>query len=266
MSGNGTNRNDPSGLRSGVNHGKTLFEKKAKLYGDINMPKVRAGGDFGFPVAVAPWNQSEADMREKTDVFTNYVDGIKLPDKARVNFNVDTDALISMTHEKRGALERLQFYEWLGQIMKDYNFSPDIVNFVKGHYPEYFEEQISLIEDNLALQKRAAMLAVKIIPDSREDLEFLYALNTGQIKLPNHVAYLPDVGDKTQNLSRGLFSIHNYGTPGKVPTSAPFGTLAGLAADKSTPLNYNTWANAGAVGKGTNYASPDIFGKPMKRP
>lgn len=247
MVGAGYRRSDVAGLKSGVNHGKALLEKKASLAGEINMGKVQIGGDVGFPIAVAPFNKTEADMREKTDIFSTYVSNIQLPTQARVNFPVDTEALMQITQEKRGALERLQFYEWLAQIMKDYKFSPDIVKFVKEHYPEYFEEQISLIEKNLELQKRAAMLAVKIIPDSREDLEFLYALNTGKITLPQHVAYKHglDSSGRKENMRRGLLSINGYGKTGVTPKSAPFKIMG----QDDTP--YTAWQLGSALGGGS---------------
>ncbi len=245
LEGYGSERNDVPGLRQGVNHGKDLLSKKTKLKGEFNMPTVKAGGKHGFPVAVAPWNEAEADIREKTDVFTSYLKGISLPSQARVNFPVDTDALIQITKEKRGAVERLQFYEWLYRIMAEYGFSPDIVKFVKEHYPEYFEEQIALVEKNLEIQKRAAMMAIKIIPDSKEDLEFLYALNTGKIDLPDNVAYKPVVKATQDEMARGLLSVRGYGPTNIVPNNAPFAVMG--IADQP----FGVWKNMRNAGTNT---------------
>jgi hypothetical protein len=214
-----------SGLRKGVNLGKGLLNEKSNLRGKVNVPTVHPGeGTFPFPVA--PYNDEEANLRERVSVMKDYVVGAQLPNNIHIPMTVDTQELIRINEEKKGAVERLHFYQWLYNLMGKYEFSPDIVNYVKQLYPEYFEEQIALIENNLELQKRAAMLAVKVIPDSREDLEFLWAVNTGQIKLPTHVAYQKGSdSDDSANFSRGLLSVKNNEMPSNTATDTMFNVM-----------------------------------------
>jgi hypothetical protein len=242
-----------AGLQKGVNLGKQLLKKKEHLKGRVQRNHVHPG-DGSFPVEVAPYNESEANLREKVDILKQFAGDIDLPKNFQIPFNIDTQELISIQDEKRGTIERLNFYEWLYKLMDKYDWSPDIVKFVKEHYPEYFEEQIALIEKNLELQKRAAMLAVKVVPDTREDIEFLWGIQTGQIQLPTHVAY--DKGSKNAdgaNFKRGLLSIKGTELGGKIASDDTFKIMGGQAtpyvnfaavntAGKATvPAGYNWW-------------------------
>jgi hypothetical protein len=218
-----------AGLQKGVNLGKQLLKKKENLKGRVQSNHVHPGAG-AFPVEVAPYNESEANLREKVDILKQFAGDVKLPKNFHIPFNIDTQELISIQDEKRGTVERLNFYQWLYNLMEQYDWSPDIVKFVREHYPEYFEEQIALIEKNLELQKRAAMLAVKVVPDSREDIEFLWGIQTGQIQLPRHVAYNKgEMGDDDANFQRGILSVKGRELGGKIADSQTF-TIMGAEA------------------------------------
>jgi len=74
------------------------------------------------------------------------------------------------------------------------------------------------------------MLAVKVVPDSREDIEFLWGIQTGQIQLPRHVAYNKgEMGDDDANFQRGILSVKGRELGGKIADSQTF-TIMGAEA------------------------------------
>ena len=217
-----------SGVRKGVNLGKNLLNTKSSLRAKVADNVVHPARGT-FPVEVAPFNDSEANLRERVDVLKDFGKQVQLPRNFQIPFQIDAQELLRISEEKKGAVERLNFYQWLNSLMAQYGFSPDIVNFVKQMYPEYFEEQIALIEKNLELQKRAAMLAVKVIPDSREDMEFLWAIQTGKIELPQHVAYKKgDESNDKANFRRGMLSIKSNEPTGRTGHGDAFYAVGAL--------------------------------------
>lgn len=112
-------------------------------------------------------------------------------------------------------------------------------------YPELFDEQMQIINERFDLAKRLAVMAATGEPQSREDLQLLFALNTGAIKLPTGDPWDPKtwtssgvIADtKQQAMARGLFS----------PIT---GSVAGTGNSAYTPFSALKWATKkGGLGR-----------------
>jgi hypothetical protein len=211
--------NDPPGLRAGQSVGRDILQKTEKLRRDLNVPLHTAGGRF--PVAVAPFNESESAIRNKVDVMHDFAFTKKFQELhasgIQVPFNIPDQELVRIVDEKRAALSKLNFYTFLNELMKEYNYSPDIVTKVRQLVPEYYEEQLALIDRNLELQRIWARLQVKGVPDTAEELHLLYAVKSGEINIPENVAWKPKLNDEDNSaaIKRGLFSVKKNVFPNK---------------------------------------------------
>jgi hypothetical protein len=218
--------NNPAGLAGGQSLGKHVLHKTEDLQRDLNTPLVKVA-DGAFPVTAAPWNQAEANTKEKVGIYSEFLTshGFKAlaEQGVTVPFNINESEIKAIYEEKRDAASKLNYYEFLENIMRQYNYSPSIVKYVRDMCPQYFEERLALIDRNLDLQRMAARLLLKQVPDTPEELQFMYALSTGQIKLPKNVAWDTSVKeDKDDALQRGFFSIKKRPMPDKTATGTMF--------------------------------------------
>jgi hypothetical protein len=107
------------------------------------------------------------------------------------------------------------------------------------------EEQKQVIEQRAELEKRLAMIALTGEPESKADLELLFALGTGAIQPPKGVLYDPSTwsdipgmmertGEGRQNaLARGLFNRNGnpWGPQQQNFDKMPFNALQADAKD-----------------------------------
>ena len=218
--------NDPAGLAAGQSVGRSILEKTEKLQQELNVPLHRAGGVF--PVAVAPFNEVEAATRNKVEIYKDFVTSKPFESLAengvRVPFNINEQELTRIVDEKRAAMTKLNFYEYLNNLMRAYGYSPDIVSKVRALVPEYYEEQLALIDRNLDLQRMWARLMVKGVPDTQDELMLLYAVSTGDIKIPENVAWKPSLNDENDGAAfvRGIFSVKKKEWPTKTALGDTF--------------------------------------------
>lgn len=212
---NGTDFGNTPGSKLGHKVGKSIVRDTDKLRSELNTP-LTATSAGGFPVQVAPWNKNEAAFKEKVEIYRDLLKtddfqkmrsgGVKVP------FNIDSNEITGIYEQKRAAQMKLNWYTFLDNLMRAHNNSPDIVRYVREKAPEYFEERLALIDRDLELQRMAARLKLKRVPDTEEELKFLFGLATGAIVLPDKVAY--DTSKYTndeneKNIKRGFLSVKN---------------------------------------------------------
>ncbi len=243
------------GVKQGVKVGKKILKERDDISRHNDVPFIRTG-DGGFPVPVAPWDETEANLREKVEAYSNFVgsapfaqDKVKGKELISIPFNLDHNELIKIHERKRSAAERLNWYTFLTNLMKKYHYSPDIVKYVKSQAPEYYAERQAQIDRNLEIQRMVANLALKVVPDTPEELRFLYLLSTGAIKIPTRPAHLPEVEDRSEALQRGLFSVRrrdwgaNSGNP----------EIFDIFGDKTNPFAF-------LQTEGDNKVTPGVVG------
>lgn len=106
-------------------------------------------------------------------------------------------------------------------------------------YPELYDEQLKIVNERFDLAKRLAVMRLTGEPQSREDLQLLFALNTGAISLPVGNPWEPSTwgtqiaAGKNEAITRGIFSPMQ-------------GRLAGNGNKDFTPYNPLAWATTGA--------------------
>lgn len=219
------------GTHIGQSVGKALVKKQDKLKRDLNAPLYQTTAGR-FPVQVAPFNETEANFNEKVDVYEQTLLDPrfkKLKDRGvTIPFSLDSKEIAAVYEQKRAAATKLNWYKFLEDMMKEYNYSPDIVKYVREMAPEYYEERLAEIDRNLELQRMAARLKLKVVPDTPDELRFLYSLAAGEIELPKKVAYDTSEYATTNaaNLKRGLFSVKNHKFPSQRAGGDIFGQLA----------------------------------------
>jgi hypothetical protein len=255
--------NNPAGLAGGQSLGKKVLHKTEDLQRDLNTPlvHVRSGA---FPVTAAPWNESEANTKEKVGIYQDFLKSHDFKDLASqgvtVPFNINEGEIKAIYEEKRDATSKLNYYSFLEDLMAKYAYSPSIVKYVRDMCPQYFEERLALIDRNLDLQRMAARLLLKQVPDTPEELQFMYALSTGQIELPKNVAWdnTPKEADSVA-LQRGFLSIKKRPMPDKTAMGNMFvaGSLGGYPG---------IIANTSATGWQTNPGNRNMGGWTGKLP
>lgn len=114
-------------------------------------------------------------------------------------------------------------------------------------YPELLDEQKQIVDERFDLMKRLTMMSLTGEPQSREDLQLLFALNTGAIELPlgspwdpaswnTAGASKPIAGTKDAAYVRGIFS----------PVQ---GQKAGTGDSTKMPFDALRWATGGNPGR-----------------
>jgi len=114
--------------------------------------------------------------------------------------------------QKRDQMEKAEFDAWIGQ--KFDMTDPAQVALFKNIAPEYFERRKEVIESQVELQKRVALLKLTGIT-SMDDLQLAWAVETGRLKpVPVSVAapgtwraeVEPDQDAQDERYTSGLFS------------------------------------------------------------
>lgn len=130
---------------------------------------------------------------------------------------------------KQDAVTAAEFKQFVASM---YNLNdPAQVALMHKVYPQLREEQKEIVSQRLDLIKRLTMMAITQQPESQEDLQLLFALNTGAISLPEGNLWDPSTwggvrADKKDDaMKRGMFSpvkiqFAGKGDPDKMPFDA----------------------------------------------
>lgn len=160
-----------------------------------------------------------------------------------------TDRDVDWLTRKRDQMTAAEFKQFVASM---YNKNdPAQRALLNEVYPQLQQEQLEIINDRLELAKRLAMMKVTQKPNSQEDLELLFALNTGAVQLPEGNIWEPEnwtgvAKDKVTAMNRGLFSPIKAQKAGKAgPQNMPWNPLGyaipknadGAATGRGGPLN-----------------------------
>lgn len=118
-------------------------------------------------------------------------------------------------------------------------------------YPELLDEQKQIVDERFDLMKRLTMMSLTGEPQSREDLQLLFALNTGAVQLPmgspwdpntwNSGGSNPIAADDGVAFQRGIFS----------PVKA---RMAGTGDQAKMPFDALRWATGANPTRGSSVA------------
>lgn len=141
---------------------------------------------------------------------------------------------------KQDAVTAAEFKQFVASM---YNLNdPAQVALMHKVYPQLREEQKEIVSQRLDLIKRLTMMAVTGQPESQEDLQLLFALNTGAISLPEGNLWDPSTwtngeiaAGKFGAMKRGMFS----------PVKIQF---AGTGDQSKMPFDALRWASGPGVG------------------
>lgn len=119
-----------------------------------------------------------------------------------------TDEDVEYVRRKRDAMESEKLETWFAKTWKADSSNPTMQRWAQGIYPEFFSKREETINAAAELQKKAALLKL-YGPRSKEDIEMLYALQSGYLKLPDQPIHKLTGQDRTDRFQRGMFSPRN---------------------------------------------------------
>lgn len=123
-----------------------------------------------------------------------------------------TDRDVEWMARKRDQMTAAEFKQFVASM---YNKNdPAQLALLHEVYPQLLEEQKAIVNERFDLIKRLTMMSLTGKPESQEDLQLLFALNSGAIELPRGDMWNPQTwqatgviaGDKARAMKRGLFS------------------------------------------------------------
>ena len=122
-----------------------------------------------------------------------------------------TDRDVEWMARKRDQMTAAEFKQFVASMYNQND--PAQLALLHEVYPQLLEEQKAIVNERFDLLKRLTMMAITRKPESQEDLQLLFALNTGAIKLPTGNMWDPSswsdgsiAQTKANAMKRGLFS------------------------------------------------------------
>ena len=131
-----------------------------------------------------------------------------------------TDRDVEWLARKRDQMTAAEFKQFVASM---YNKNdPAQLALLHRVYPQLLEEQKAIVNERFDLIKRLTMMSLTGQPESQEDLQLLFALNSGAITLPTGDMWDPKTWTdgsiaktKTSAMNRGLFSPVRLSAAGK---------------------------------------------------
>jgi hypothetical protein len=159
-------------------------------------------------VAFAPGYYMDKDVA--ADTRMQYRQEAAATTGALSNFKVNlTDADVEFFEKRRRAREMFHFENWLTRSIDITN--PANAQWLQDRYPEYWTRREKVIDDQAEIQARAAKIRLRGAKD-KEDFYFLWAVDTGRIKLVDTAIW--NFGkfssDKPLEFKAGLFNPTRY--------------------------------------------------------
>lgn len=189
----------------------------------------RKAGVVDEDLGAVYYKDSEAEKRQQFK--REYVKkvGQKL-DKNQVPYIV-SEGEIDLAYEKERGFEQYAFEKWLAASFPPNH--PIYGKLVREWFPGFYDKREELIDDQLMLQKRAAMIKL-FGPRSKDDILFMYSINKGDLKVPDEPVHL----DNAENAyNRGLYSRRRDLTAVKGIRSVVDGNWGGIPPSDSANLN-----------------------------
>lgn len=119
-----------------------------------------------------------------------------------------TDEDVEYVRRKRDALESEKMETWFAKTWKADSSNPTMQRWAQGIYPEFFSKREETINAAAELQKRAALLKL-YGPRSKEDIEMLYAIQSGYLQLPDQPIHKLTGQGREDRFNRGMFNPRN---------------------------------------------------------
>lgn len=170
-----------------------------------------------------------------------------------------TDRDVEWLARKRDQMTAAEFKQFVASM---YNKNdPAQLALLHEVYPQLLEEQKAIVNERFDLIKRLTMMSLTGKPESQEDLQLLFALNSGAITLPVGNMWDPKswqdgsiAQSKSAAMNRGLFSPVRLSEAGKGNAAKmPFDALRWALP---TGTNYGRQVDAeGSAGGGPGWVS-----------
>lgn len=115
-----------------------------------------------------------------------------------------TDADAERVMRKQAAIETAKEEEWFQNSWQFNSANPTMQRWAQSVFPEYFNRREQVLEEQAQLQLAVAKMKLRG-PRSREDLDLLYAIDSGVVKVGDKPIYAI-TGDPAATAQRGLFN------------------------------------------------------------
>lgn len=165
-----------------------------------------------FPAEYFERQQREQDFNTYNNWVADYAKGLNEKSGDKVNVNVTPrEKDLEIYKQKEDELRLLRFEDW---IQKNYlketaaGEPPDLAaqKLIRDLVPEYYERRLKQIDRDIEIQRRAARIKLYGGPKTKDDMYFMYMLQSEQIKLPERLPYHTKTPEK-EEYSRGLLNI-----------------------------------------------------------
>lgn len=148
-----------------------------------------------------------------------------------------TDDDVKWIQRKRDMQQRAHFELWLSKTFDLSN--PVHVQMLERVYPEYFSRRLAKLEEDAELQKRLAKMRIHNGAVDKEDMMLLYAIQSGQVKVPNAPLWRPEASyPVSDELQRGLFSPMKLLRPSVYPQVGGYVDLPKYAGDGGNSVGF----------------------------
>lgn len=189
------------------------------------------------------------------DPYDSTLEIKKAADERVFGQKIMTDRDVEWMARKRDQMTAAEFKQFVASM---YNKNdPAQLALLHEVYPQLLEEQKAIVNERFDLIKRLTMMSLTGKPESQEDLQLLFALNSGAISLPTGNMWDPKTWKdgsiaktKANAMQRGLFSPVRLSKAGdgdknKMPFDALRWALGGTAGSQQS---------AGSMGGATGWS------------
>lgn len=180
--------------------GQALLSKlrKMQIASETGQTLGRVAG-AGSEAAEFPGRYYEGDEGDDLQNIKNQLASEKRPAPI-------TDSDAERVMRKTAAVGVAKEEEWFQNQWAFNSSNPTMQRWAQGVFPEYFNRREQVLEEQAQLQLAIAKMKLRG-PRSREDLDLLYAIDSGVVKVPNAALFNltgPDAKEEAQ--IRGLFN------------------------------------------------------------
>lgn len=244
-----------------INLDKQLSAMDPKTQGQALLSKLRK-----MQIAASPGQRLNRDTdagSEAADMPGRYFEGDESDDLQAIKHSLAstarpapiTDADAERVMRKTAAVEVAKEEEWFQNQWAFNSSNPTMQRWAQGVFPEYFNRREQVLEEQAQLQLAIAKMKLRG-PRSREDLDLLYAIDSGVVKVEDKPVFAIEGDMADEDAVRGLFNPRRtnilrkeYKTRslvnplGGFPQEATVGGVFGMPTEPNLP---NTWFSRGA--------------------
>jgi len=180
--------------------GQALLSKlrKMQIAAEPGQRLARGGAEVGSEAASMPARYFEGDEDDDLQAIKH-----QLATTARPAPITDSDAERVM--RKSAAIEVAKEEEWFQNQWAFNSSNPTMQRWAQGVFPEYFARREQVLEEQAQLQLAIAKMKLRG-PRSREDLDLLYAIDSGVVQVGKKPIYDTEGVAADATAVRGLFN------------------------------------------------------------